>query len=66
MALLLAVTLKLSEARFRPLFQRLLAWASVAPSDQPGEACHAPCLRRPLHFQLSWGRCSTRAQARSP
>ena len=34
--LLVAVTLKLSESRFKPLFLRLQAWASVAPPDQPG------------------------------
>ena len=35
-ALLVAVTLKLSEARFKPLFLRLQAWASVPPPQQAG------------------------------
>ena len=35
-ALLVAITLKLSEGRFKPLFLRLQSWASVAPPDQAG------------------------------
>ena len=33
---LVTLTLKLSELRFKPLFLRLLEWASVAPASQPG------------------------------
>ncbi len=36
-----ALVMKLSEARFRPLFQRLLAWASAPPAADPGAP---PCL----------------------
>ena len=36
-AVLLALTMKLSEAKFKPLFLRLLDWASTSPAAQPGE-----------------------------
>ena len=35
-AVLLALTMKLSEAKFKPLFLRLLAWATTPPTAQPG------------------------------
>ncbi|KAA6423835.1 MAG: U3snoRNP10 and NUC211 domain-containing protein, partial [Trebouxia sp. A1-2] len=34
-AVLLALTMKLSEAKFKPLFLRLLDWASTPPAAQP-------------------------------
>ena len=37
-AVLLALTLKLSEAKFKPLFLRLLEWASSPPAAQPGQS----------------------------
>ena len=39
-AVLLALTMKLSEAKFKPLFLRLLDWASSPPSAQPGVNMH--------------------------
>lgn len=36
-AVLLALTMKLSEAKFKPLFLRLLDWASTAPAAEPGQ-----------------------------
>ncbi len=33
---LVAATMKLSEAQFKPLFLRLLGWASGPPAGQPG------------------------------
>ena len=35
-AVLLGLTMKLSEAKFKPLFLRLLDWASSAPAADPG------------------------------
>ena len=35
-AVLLALTMKLSEAKFKPLFLRLLDWATTPPAAQPG------------------------------
>lgn len=35
-ATLVAATMKLSEKQFKPLFLRLLAWASTPPAGQPG------------------------------
>ena len=35
-AVLLALTMKLSEAKFKPLFLRLLDWATNPPAAQPG------------------------------
>lgn len=43
-AVLLALTMKLSEAKFKPLFLRLLDWASTAPAAQPGECAYSACL----------------------
>lgn len=37
-AVLLALTMKLSEAKFKPLFLRLLDWATTPPAAQPGNA----------------------------
>ena len=42
-AVLLALTMKLSEAKFKPLFLRLLDWASTAPAAQPGESACIAC-----------------------
>lgn len=39
-AVLLALTMKLSEAKFKPLFLRLLDWAATPPAAQPGQSCH--------------------------
>lgn len=36
-ATLVAATMKLSEKQFKPLFLRLLAWASTAPAGEPSE-----------------------------
>ena len=40
-AVLLALTMKLSEAKFKPLFLRLLDWASTPPAAEPGQS-HLP------------------------
>ena len=37
---ILAATMKLSEARFKPLFLRLLEWASVPSLSRPGKFHH--------------------------
>ena len=37
---LVELVMKLSEARFRPLFQRLLAWAAAPPASDPGALIH--------------------------
>lgn len=34
---LVAAVMKLSEAQFKPLFLRLLSWASTPPAGQPGD-----------------------------
>ena len=47
-AALVAATMKLSEAQFKPLFLRLLAWASAPPAGQPGSAARLPSCRRGL------------------
>ncbi len=39
-----AATMKLSEGRFKPLFLRLLEWASVPSSSQPGMPLNLPLL----------------------
>lgn len=36
-ATLVAATMKLSEKQFKPLFLRLLTWASTPPAGQPGD-----------------------------
>jgi U3 small nucleolar RNA-associated protein 10 len=39
------LVMKLSEARFRPLFQRLLAWAAAPPAADPGARPASGCAR---------------------
>ena len=41
-SVLLALTMKLSEAKFKPLFLRLLDWASTPPAAQPGQSQPVP------------------------
>lgn len=39
-SVLMALTPKLSEAKFKPLFLRLVDWASTPPAAQPGQLTH--------------------------
>jgi hypothetical protein len=41
-ATLVAATMKLSEKQFKPLFLRLLTWASTPPAGQPGDPTALP------------------------